>query len=146
MHAELRLGYRITVSHNAVAMLMNRACLAGLSGNRTPWRRTRPVDTPIKDIHPALSKARASGLERTPQRPRHTVNIPKKGLGTNENRTTGPLLKDPYRSRQRYFEDIKISTTDTGRPDSGISTNDHQRLRRSVLSKVQPSSNSFLAW
>ena len=45
VHAELRLGHRITVGHNAVAMLMNRAGLAGLSGNRTPRRRTRPVDT-----------------------------------------------------------------------------------------------------
>lgn len=46
MHAELRLGHRITVGHNAVAMLMKRAGLAGLSGSRTPRRRTRPIDTP----------------------------------------------------------------------------------------------------
>ena len=46
VHAELRLGHGITVGHNAVAMLMQRAGLAGLSGNRTPRRRTRPVDTP----------------------------------------------------------------------------------------------------
>lgn len=46
VHAELRLGHRITVGHNAVAMLMRRAGLAGLSGNRSPRRRTRPVDTP----------------------------------------------------------------------------------------------------
>ena len=46
MHAELRLGHRITVGHNAVAMLMRRAGLAGLCGNRAPRRRTRPVDTP----------------------------------------------------------------------------------------------------
>ena len=47
VHAELRLGHGITVGHNAVAMLMRRAGLAGLSGNRTPRRRTRPVHTPV---------------------------------------------------------------------------------------------------
>ena len=46
MHAELRLGHRIMAGHNAVAMVMRRAGVAGLSGNRTPRRRTRPVDTP----------------------------------------------------------------------------------------------------
>ncbi|MXZ68313.1 MAG: transposase [Acidimicrobiia bacterium] len=45
-HAELRLGYGIRVGHNAVAMLMRRAGLQGLSGNRGPRRqRIRPVDT-----------------------------------------------------------------------------------------------------
>ena len=47
VHAELRLGHGITVGHNAVAMLMRRAGLAGLTGNRSPRRRTRPVDTPV---------------------------------------------------------------------------------------------------
>ena len=47
VHAELRLGHRITVGHNAVAMLMRRAGIAGLSGNRRPRRRPRPVDTPV---------------------------------------------------------------------------------------------------
>ena len=46
VHAELRLAQGITVGHNAVAMLMKRAGLAGLSGNRSPRRRIRPVDTP----------------------------------------------------------------------------------------------------
>ena len=46
VHAELRLGHGIAVGHNAVAMLMRRAGLAGLSGNRSPRRRPRPVDTP----------------------------------------------------------------------------------------------------
>ena len=32
VHAELTLGHGITVGHNAVAMLMRRASLAGLSG------------------------------------------------------------------------------------------------------------------
>lgn len=47
VHAELRLGYGITVGHNAVAMLMHRAGLKGLSGSRGPRRRRiRPADTP----------------------------------------------------------------------------------------------------
>ena len=33
VHAELRLGHGISVGHNAVAMLMRRAGLAGLSLN-----------------------------------------------------------------------------------------------------------------
>ena len=46
MHAELRLGYGIRVGHNAVAMLMRRASLQGLSGSRGPRRRIRLLDTP----------------------------------------------------------------------------------------------------
>ena len=46
VHAELRLGYGIGVGHNAVAMLMRRAGLQGLSRNRGRRRRIRPVDTP----------------------------------------------------------------------------------------------------
>ena len=47
MHAELRLGYGVRVGHNAVAMLMRRAGLGGLSGSRGPRRRRiRPLDTP----------------------------------------------------------------------------------------------------
>ncbi|WP_420614370.1 IS3 family transposase [Candidatus Spongiisocius sp.] len=47
VHAELRLGYGITVGHNAVAMLMRRAGLQGLSGSRGPRRRRiSPADTP----------------------------------------------------------------------------------------------------
>ena len=47
VHAELKLGYGITVGHNAVAMLMRRAGLQGLSGSRGPRRRRiKPVDTP----------------------------------------------------------------------------------------------------
>ena len=46
VHAELRLGYGIRVGHNAVAMLMRRAGLQGLSGSRGSRRRIRPLDTP----------------------------------------------------------------------------------------------------
>ena len=41
VHAELRLGYGVTVGHNAVAMLMRRAGLQGLSGSRGSRRRIR---------------------------------------------------------------------------------------------------------
>ena len=47
VHAELKLGHGIGVGHNAVAMLMRRAGLAGLSGRRGPRRRRiTPGDTP----------------------------------------------------------------------------------------------------
>ena len=46
VHAELKLGYGITVGYNAVAMLMRRAGLAGLSGSRGRRRLIRPLDTP----------------------------------------------------------------------------------------------------
>ena len=42
VHAELTLGHGIPVGHNAVAMLMRRAGIAGLSGNRRPRRRPVP--------------------------------------------------------------------------------------------------------
>ena len=40
------MGYGITVGHNAVAMLMRRAGLAGLPGSRRPRRRVVPEYTP----------------------------------------------------------------------------------------------------
>jgi putative transposase len=43
VHAELRLGRGLVVGHNAVEMLMRRAGLRGLPGNRRPRRRP---DTP----------------------------------------------------------------------------------------------------
>ncbi len=42
VHAELTMGYGITVGHNAVAMLMHRAGLQGLPGDRRRRRRCRP--------------------------------------------------------------------------------------------------------
>jgi putative transposase len=41
VHAELRLGHRIVVGHNAVALLMRRAGLAGATGRPT-WRHAKP--------------------------------------------------------------------------------------------------------
>lgn len=45
VHAELTMGYGITVGHNAVAMLMQRAGLAGLPGNRRRRRMITPAET-----------------------------------------------------------------------------------------------------
>ena len=45
VHAELTMGYGITVGHNAVEMLMRKAGLSGLPGNRRRRRRIIPVDT-----------------------------------------------------------------------------------------------------
>jgi len=45
VHAELTVGYGITVGHNAVAMLMQRAGLAGLPGSRRPHKRVVPEYT-----------------------------------------------------------------------------------------------------
>jgi putative transposase len=41
VHAELRLGRGIVVGHNAVALLMRRAGLAGVTG-RPKWRHAKP--------------------------------------------------------------------------------------------------------
>jgi putative transposase len=41
VHAELRLGHGVVVGHNAVAMLMRRAGLAGATG-RPKWRHAKP--------------------------------------------------------------------------------------------------------
>jgi putative transposase len=41
VHAELRLGHGIMVGHNAVALLMRRAGLAGVTG-RPKWRHAKP--------------------------------------------------------------------------------------------------------
>ena len=41
VHAELVLGRGIRVGHNAVAMLMQRACIAGRSGARKRWGLSR---------------------------------------------------------------------------------------------------------
>lgn len=41
VHAELRLGHGIVVGHNAVALLLRRAGLAGATG-RPKWRHAKP--------------------------------------------------------------------------------------------------------
>ena len=46
VHAELTMGYGITVGHNAVEMLMRRAGLQGLPGSRRP-RRVAPEYTAV---------------------------------------------------------------------------------------------------
>ena len=42
VHAELTMGYGVTVGHNAVEMLMRRAGIQGLPGRRRPYRRVEP--------------------------------------------------------------------------------------------------------
>ncbi|MBC7270292.1 MAG: transposase [Streptomyces sp.] len=48
VHAELRLGLSIHVSHGTVELLMQRAGLHGLPGNRRP--RTRHVTPSVADL------------------------------------------------------------------------------------------------
>ena len=62
VHAELRLGHRITVGHNAVSMLMRRAGIAGLSGNRRPRRRPRPIDTPVDLVDRNFARSKPDQL------------------------------------------------------------------------------------
>ncbi len=62
VHAELRLGHQITVGHNAVAMLMRRAGIAGLSGSRRPRRRPRPVDTPVDLVDRNFARSKPDQL------------------------------------------------------------------------------------
>jgi hypothetical protein len=47
VHAELRLGHGIVVGHNAVALLMRRAGLAGATGPK--WRHAKP-DQIVADL------------------------------------------------------------------------------------------------
>ncbi|MCH7670129.1 MAG: IS3 family transposase [Acidobacteria bacterium] len=47
VHAELTMGYGVTVGHNAVGMLMSRAAIAGLPGNRRRRRRIPGAPTAL---------------------------------------------------------------------------------------------------
>jgi putative transposase len=49
VHAELRLGREILVGHNAVALLMRRAGLAGATG-RPKWRHAKPDQVAAADL------------------------------------------------------------------------------------------------
>ncbi len=62
VHAELTMGHRITVGHNAVAMLMRRAGIAGLSGNRRPRRWPRPVDTSVDLVDRNFARSKPDQL------------------------------------------------------------------------------------
>jgi putative transposase len=56
VHAELRLGHGVLVGHNAVALLMRRAGLAGATG-RPKWRHAKPdhIAADLVDRHFARS-------------------------------------------------------------------------------------------
>jgi putative transposase len=60
VHAELTMGYGITVGHNAVEMLMRRAGLQGLPGRRRPHRRLM-----LADIDGACYEASTQRVSRT---------------------------------------------------------------------------------
>ena len=51
VHAELTMGHGVTVGRNAVEMLMSRAGIAGLPGNRRPRRKIpgAPTATDLVD-------------------------------------------------------------------------------------------------
>ena len=62
VHAELTMGYGITVGHNAVEMLMRRAGLSGLPGNRRRRKRITPVDTAADLIDRNFTRAQPDQL------------------------------------------------------------------------------------
>lgn len=55
MHAELRLGHHVPVSHGAVELLMQRAGLQGLSG-RPKWRRAKPDQIAVDLVDRAFAR------------------------------------------------------------------------------------------
>jgi transposase InsO family protein len=55
VHAELRLGRGIVVGHNAVALLMRRAGLAGATGRPT-WRHAKPDQIAADLVDPAFTR------------------------------------------------------------------------------------------
>ena len=61
VHAELRLGRGIMVGHNAVALLMRRAGLAGATG-RPKWRHAKPDQIAADLVERDFSAARPNQL------------------------------------------------------------------------------------
>jgi putative transposase len=55
VRAELRLGRGIVVGHNAVALLMRHAGLAGVTG-RPKWRHARPDQVAADLVHRAFAR------------------------------------------------------------------------------------------
>ena len=59
VHAELTLGLGLAVGHNQVEMLMARAAIKGLPGNRRPAASSRDADchrSGRADVHPRSTK------------------------------------------------------------------------------------------
>jgi putative transposase len=56
VHAELRLGRGITIGHNAVALLMRRAGLAGATG-RPKWRHAKPDQIAVDLVDRQFSRS-----------------------------------------------------------------------------------------
>jgi putative transposase len=61
VHAELRLGRGIAVGHNAVALLMRRAGLAGATG-RPKWRHAKPDQIAIDLVDRQFSRTSPNQL------------------------------------------------------------------------------------
>jgi transposase InsO family protein len=61
VHAELRLGHGIVVGHNAIALLMRRAGLAGATG-RPRWRHAKPDQVAADLVDRQFSRAEPNQL------------------------------------------------------------------------------------
>jgi len=61
VHAELRLGHGIVVGHNAIALLMRRAGLAGATG-RPKWRHAKPDQVATDLVDRQFSRAEPNQL------------------------------------------------------------------------------------
>ena len=131
VHAELTMGYGITVGHNAVAMLMQRAGLTGLPGSRrvVGWsiRHIAHIQSGhcrVRDGH----RQPATKRDGDPLRPGHPTQVHSPGpsirtgpiheirrrlfrqrrrrsvLGPDASRTSQPsTVADPYRTGQRHL-------------------------------------------
>ncbi len=62
VHAELAMGYGVAVGHNAVGMLMSRAGIAGLPGNRRPGRKTSGPPTALDLVDRQFTRAEPDEL------------------------------------------------------------------------------------
>jgi transposase InsO family protein len=62
VHAELTMGYGVTVGHNAVEMLMSRAGIAGLPGNRRRKRKIPGVPTALDLVDRQFTKTEPDRL------------------------------------------------------------------------------------
>jgi putative transposase len=77
VHAELRLGHGVLIGHNAVALLMRRAGLAGATG-RPKWRHAKPdhIAADLVDRHCARSGPTSCGSPISPSTPRAKASSP----------------------------------------------------------------------
>jgi putative transposase len=62
VHAELTMGYGVTVGHNAVGMLMSRAGIPGLAGNRRRRRKAPGPPTALDLVDRQFTRAEPDEL------------------------------------------------------------------------------------